>query len=132
MRCPLGGQQAESIQMLGRTLHLVLFTVGSIACIVFGRSNGLPWAGLAVAMLLASRAARSALFLMPRAGTDKTAGQIASTIGKIHGVGFLGAALLFVASSLRGETGWSLVMAAGSFGAALLDFWLVRRASTMR
>ena len=80
----------------------------------------------------ASRAARSALFLVSRAATQKTAGQIVGTIGKVHGVGFLGAALFFVASSLGGKTRWSLAMAAGAFGAALVDFWLVRRASTMR
>ena len=45
----------------------------------------------------------------------------------VHGVGYGGAAVLFVASALAAETPWSGAMALAMFAAGILSFWLVRR-----
>jgi sulfite exporter TauE/SafE len=110
-----------------RVVHIVLLAGAATACVVIAVASGLPWAGSAAAVLLASRAARSAFLLAPRVANAQTATPIARTIGMAHGVGYCGAAVLFVASALAAETSWSGAMALAMFAAGLLSFWLVRR-----
>ena len=111
-----------------RIIHLVLFTLASIASIVGGLATGLPCAGAAVAALCASRAARSAL--LRQATTQADGARVAGILGYTHGTGYLTAALLFAVSALRMETRWSAGFAVALLAAGLLNLWIVRRGPT--